>query len=62
MRHDWIFDVLADLHSYADRNGLPELKQKIEETLVLAEIEIDAAAASDDTEGNLRFRSARRAH
>lgn len=23
MRHDWIFDVLADLRQYAQLNGLP---------------------------------------
>jgi hypothetical protein len=43
MRHDWIFDVLSDLHAYALRNDLPELARKVEEALAVAEREIDAA-------------------
>ncbi len=42
MRHDWIFDVLSDLHDYACRNDLPELARHVEETLVTARREIDA--------------------
>lgn len=66
MRHDWILDVLTDMSLYADRNGLPGLKAKIEETLVVARIEarIDAAAGprSELEDQLLRFRTARRAH
>ena len=62
MRHDWIFDVLADLHSYADRNGLSGLKAKVEETLVVARQE----AGSDGEAGReglaQGFRSGRRTH
>ena len=32
MRHDWIFDVLSDLHAYATRNDLPGVALKVEET------------------------------
>lgn len=45
MRHDWIFDVLKDLVSYAERNGLPLLALKAEEALQTAAEEI---AAQDD--------------
>jgi hypothetical protein len=31
MRHEWIFDVLSDLHAYASRNDLPGVARKIEE-------------------------------
>lgn len=33
MRHDWIYDVLADLHAYASRNDLPGVARKIEDAL-----------------------------
>ncbi len=36
MRHDWIFDVLADLHAYALANDLPDLALKVAETLAEA--------------------------
>lgn len=36
MRHDWIFDVLTDLHAYACRNDLPGLAEKIEDALAEA--------------------------
>ena len=59
MRHDWIFDVLADLCLYADHNGLPGLKAKVEETLIVARLEVGAAVG--DAEGGLpHFRSCRR--
>jgi len=49
MSHDWIFDVLKDLVSYAERNGLPKLAQKAEEALQVAAEEI---AAQDDDDGS----------
>ena len=49
MRHDWIFDVLKDLVSYAERNGLPQLARKAEEALQTAAEEI---AAQDDDGGS----------
>ena len=36
MRHDWILDVLADLHAYALANDLPDLALKVAETLAEA--------------------------
>ena len=32
MRHDWIFDVLTDLRSYAVQNGLRDLADQVEIT------------------------------
>lgn len=40
MRHDWIFDVLRDLKTYAQSNGLPGLAQKADEALRTARAEI----------------------
>lgn len=39
MRHDWIFDVLRDLKTYAQSNGLPGLAQKADEALRMARAE-----------------------
>lgn len=40
MRHDWIFDVLADLRAYADENNLPALAAQVTATLRVADIEV----------------------
>lgn len=42
MRHDWVFDVLTDLRSYAQRNGLPRLAEQADLTLRTAREEVDA--------------------
>ncbi len=42
MKHDWIFDVLEDLRSYAQRNGLSATAAKAEEALRTARAEIEA--------------------
>ena len=33
MRHEWIYDLLSDLHAYASRNDLPALARKIEDAI-----------------------------
>lgn len=40
MRHDWILEVLSDLRSYALRNGLPDLAERVDQTLRAARIEL----------------------
>ena len=40
MRHDWILDVLTDLHAYACRNELPGLADNVEAALDTALREI----------------------
>jgi hypothetical protein len=62
MRHDWIFDVLSDMCAYAEGNGLPRLRAKIEETLIVARLELPSDPADGLDGGSVRFRSARRAH
>ena len=46
MAHDWVFDVLADLKTYATANGLPGLAAKADETLKVAAAEIAANRAA----------------
>ncbi|HMS94132.1 MAG TPA: hypothetical protein PKA03_02730 [Tabrizicola sp.] len=41
MRHDWILDVLTDLHAYACRNDFPGLAEKVEVALIEALREIE---------------------
>ena len=40
MAHDWILDVLADLKTYANKNGLSALAGELEEATLLAATEI----------------------
>ncbi len=44
MGHEWIFDVLKDLSSYARANGLPALANKADEALLVALAEITEEA------------------
>ncbi|PJJ80658.1 hypothetical protein CLV77_2929 [Brevirhabdus pacifica] len=59
MRQDWVFDVLADLRSFAARNGMVKLADQLEDTMIVAAADIAATAgpvewARDDaTNGNL---------
>jgi hypothetical protein len=46
MRHDWIFDVLADLRVYAEQNDLPALAAQVAATLRVADLEIWAEASA----------------
>ena len=48
MRHDWVFDVLSDLLTYATQNGLPRLAEKVSETIDVARREIGAAEGGPD--------------
>lgn len=47
MAHDWVFDVLDDLKTYAAANGLPALAAKAEEARHVAAVEIAALQAGD---------------
>lgn len=40
MDNGWILDVLADLRTFARRNGLPALAGQLDDTLLLATAEI----------------------
>ncbi len=43
MANDWILDVIADLKTYAKKNGLPALADQLDETLLIAATEIASA-------------------
>ena len=43
MANDWIIDVLADLKTYAKKNGLSVLAKQLEETTLIAATEIASA-------------------
>jgi hypothetical protein len=60
MGHDWVFDVLRDLGSYARQNDLPALAAKVEEARVLAEAEI--AQRLTAASGQVVARGTSRAH
>ncbi len=36
MKHEWVLDVLIDLHNYASRNSLTALEGKLLETIDVA--------------------------
>lgn len=40
MGYDWIFDVLEDLKTFADANGMPALAAKADEALKVATQEV----------------------
>ena len=40
MKNEWIIDVLADLNSFAKANGYPALAKQLEETAILASVEM----------------------
>ncbi len=46
MHHDWIFDVLEDLRSYAQANGLSGVALQAEIALQIARVEIAARGES----------------
>ena len=50
MAHDWVFDVLRDLRSYAEANGLAAFAGKIDEATKVATAEIAAGKPADEGE------------
>ncbi len=52
MSHDWVFDVLTDLLTYAQRNGLPRLAAQVEATLRVAQAEIPLTRRAPDDGGD----------
>lgn len=54
MRHEWVFDVLEDLRSYALSNGLPALAAKAEEALQIAAVEIASLTPGGDAPADQR--------
>jgi hypothetical protein len=50
LSHDWIIDVLTDMHAYALLNGMEALAVQVEKTLEVARAEI-AARKAESPEG-----------
>jgi hypothetical protein len=53
MAHEWILEVLQDMRSYSQKNGLPALMAQIDEALRVAQQEIGLsgpATASEDSD------------
>jgi hypothetical protein len=48
MHHEWVFDVLSDMLSYATLNGLPRLAERVAEAIAVAREEISALGGPDD--------------
>jgi hypothetical protein len=42
MAHEWILEVLQDMRSYSQKNGLPALMAQLDEALRVATTEIGA--------------------
>ena len=40
MNNDWIIDVIADLRTYANHNGLPALARQLDDATLVAATEI----------------------
>ena len=53
MRHDWIFDVLTDLRSYALQNELRDLAEQVEIALRTARRDVAAADRAEDAADSL---------
>lgn len=50
MRHDWIFNVLSDLRSYAEKNDLPDVASAATQALAVAQAEITARYAAEQAD------------
>lgn len=48
MRQDWVLDVLTDLKSFAQQNGMFTLAEHLDDTLIVAAAEIAAHGGFDD--------------
>ena len=62
MRHDWIFDVLTDIGTYADENGLPALADQVRMALLVAELEVGANDPKAEGVATAVAEKRRRAH
>jgi len=48
MSHDWVFDVLSDLLTYATQNDLPRLAARVAEAISEAQREIALVDGTDE--------------
>ncbi|MEM8554651.1 MAG: hypothetical protein AAGF71_07455 [Pseudomonadota bacterium] len=62
MTDDWVLDVLVDLKSFAQQNGMFNLAEHLDDTLIVAAAELahhggEASKVSDGTEGRQHSRN-----
>ena len=50
MRSDWILDVLTDLKTFARVNGMPSLAEHLDDTAIVAMVEIAAMKDKHDAQ------------
>lgn len=53
MGQKWIIDVIADLHAFADQNGLPELAHQLDVATRVAQAEITKMAEGTPRAANV---------
>ncbi len=53
--NDWILDVLADLKSFALANDLGTLAEQLDDTTLIATVEIASKAEEAKTRGNAGY-------
>jgi predicted transcriptional regulator len=56
MGQKWIIDVIADLRSFADQNGLPLLAHQLDVTSTVAQEELAAMSEGGAARGEFRDR------
>ncbi len=47
MKHDWILDVIADLATFAQENGLQALAEQLEDAKLVAATEMSQSQAQE---------------
>lgn len=62
MANDWIIDVLADLRTFAQKNGLRSLAAQLDETALVAAAEIASTTGKAPDTANVNALSARTIH
>lgn len=62
MANDWIIDVIADLKTYATKNGLSALAKQLEDTTLIAAAEISSSHEKALEAANWEFENTGRTH
>lgn len=62
MKYDWIMDVLTDLRTFSEDNGLSELTEQLDQTCLVAATEIAQHADTPQGRADGNARSPRSDH
>lgn len=52
MQHDWVMNVLADVKTFAQCNGLDRLAEHLDDTMMVATAELSASARCKSDEAS----------